>query len=83
MTDTRVSMSLRIRLHSFAYTQNRSRKGLQFNQSYTKNFQLYMLLCRDGDEKYYSLFSVLHDRFLRDDFPENVVFLMWVISEFN
>ena len=36
---------------------------------------------RDGDVKYYSLFSVLYDRFVRDDFLENIAFGM--ISEFN
>ena len=35
-----------------------------------------MFLSRDGDANYYSLFSVLHDRFVRDDFLENIFFGM-------
>ena len=33
-----------------------------------------MFLSRDGDVRYYILFSVLHDRFVQDDFLGNIVF---------
>ena len=29
---------------------------------------------RDGDVKYYSLFSVFYDKYVRDDFLETLVF---------
>ena len=33
-----------------------------------------MFLSRDGGVRYYSLFLVLHDTFVQDDFLENIVF---------
>ena len=42
-----------------------------------------MFLSRDGDVKYYSLFSVLHDRFVRDDCQNKYSFWGRMISAFN
>ena len=70
MADIPVSMPLRMRLYWLQ--SKRSGKGLQFHHSYTKDFQL-CFLSRDGDVIYYSLFSVVHDRFLRDDYLKNIV----------
>ena len=65
MADIHVSMSLRIRLYWLH--SKKKWKGSSFSPQLHKGFSI-MFLSRDGDVKYYSLFSVLHDRFVRDVF---------------
>ena len=71
MADIHVSMSLRMRL--FWLHSRKKWKGSSISPQLHKGFSI-MFLSRDGDVRYYSLFSVLHDRFVQDDFLENIVF---------
>ena len=71
MADIHVSMSLRMRLY-WLHSKKKC-KGSSISPQLHKGFSI-MFLSRDGDVKYYSLFSVLHDRFVQDDFLENIVF---------
>ena len=48
-------------------------KGSSISPQLHKGFSI-MFLSRDGGVRYYSLFLVLHDRFVQDDFLENIVF---------
>ena len=72
MADIHVSMSLRMRLY---WLHSKKWKGFSISPQLHKGFSI-MFLSRDGDVKYYCLFSVLHDRFVRCDFLENIVFGM-------
>ena len=71
MADIHVSMSHRMRLY-WLHSKKRW-KGSSISPQLHKGFSI-MFLSRDGDVRYYSLFSVLHDRFVQDDFLENIVF---------
>ena len=71
MADIHASMSLRMRLY-WLYSKKKW-KWSSISPQLHKGFSI-MFLSRDGDVKYCSLFSVLHDRFVRDDFLENIVF---------
>ena len=69
MADIHVSISLRMRLYWLH--SKKKWKGSSISPQLHKG--LYFL-SRDGDVRYYSLFSVLHDRFVQVDFLENIVF---------
>ena len=71
MADIHVSMSLRMGLYWLH--SKKKWKGSSISQKLHKGFSI-MFLSRDRDVKYYSLFSVLHDRFVRGDFLEKIVF---------
>ena len=71
MADIHVSMSLRMRLYWLH--SKKKWKGSSISSQLHKGFSI-MFLSRDGDVRYYSLFSVLYDRFVQDDFLENIVF---------
>ena len=71
MADIHVSMSLRMRLYWLP--SKKKWKGSSISQQSHKGFSI-MFLSRNGDVRYYNLFSVLHDRFVQDDFRENIVF---------
>ena len=71
MADIHVSMYLRMRLY-WLHSKKKWKMSSISPQLY-KGFSI-MFLSRDGDVRYYSLFSVLHDRFVQDDFLENIVF---------
>ena len=71
MADIHVSMSLRMRLYWLHSKKKWKRSSI--SPQLHKGFSI-MFFSRDGDVRYYSLFSVLHDRFVQVDFLENIVF---------
>ena len=71
MADIHVSMSLRMRLYLVTLKEEVERV---FILSTVTQRIFNCVFSRYGDVKYYGLFSVLHDRFVRDDFFENIVF---------
>ena len=71
MADIHVSMYLRMRLY-WLHSKKKCKMS-SISPQLHKGFSI-MFLSRDGDVRYYSLFSVLHDRFVQDDFLENIVF---------
>ena len=71
MADTQVSMSLRMRLHSLH--SKKKWKTSSISPQLHKGFSI-MFLSRDGDVNCYNQVSVLYDRFVRDDFLENIDF---------
>ena len=71
MADIHVSMSLRMRLYWLH--SKKKWNGSSISPQLHKGFSI-MFLSRDGDVRYYSLFSVLHDRFVQDNFLESIGF---------
>ena len=71
MADIQVSMSPSNEIELVALKEEVGRFSI--SPQLHEGFSI-MFLSRDGDVKYYSLFSVLHDRFVQNDFLENIVF---------